>query len=63
MGELALLAGEGLRVSMAEAQALAAELNGQLDDADMRITALAEKRWYVRLERPPRAWPPNPCGR
>jgi hypothetical protein len=53
MGELALLAGEGLRVSMAEAQALAAELNGQLDDADMRITALAEKRWYVRLERPP----------
>ena len=53
MGELALLAGEGLRISMAEAQALAAELNGQLDDPDMRITALAEKRWYVRLERAP----------
>jgi len=54
MGELALLAGEGLRISMAEAQALAAELNGQLGDPIIRFAALAEKRWYVHLEHGPR---------
>ena len=54
MGELALLADEGLRISTAEAQALAAELNGQLEDPDIRFAALAEKRWYVHLDRGPR---------
>ena len=54
MGELALLADEGLRISTAEAQALAAELNGQLDDPGVRIQALTEKRWYVRLDHAPR---------
>lgn len=54
MGELALLADEGLRISTAESEALAAELNGQLEDPDIRFAALAEKRWYVHLDRGPR---------
>jgi hypothetical protein len=54
MGELVLLADEGLRISTAESEALAAELNGQLDDPIFRLAALADKRWYVRLDHGPR---------
>ena len=53
MGELALLDSAGLRISTTEAEALVAEINGQLDDPTWRLEALAAKRWYLSLDEPP----------
>ena len=54
MGELALVDSERLRVSSAEAEALVADINDQLGEPSLRLLALAEKRWYVNLDRAPR---------
>lgn len=54
MGELVLLDSEALDISANEAQALVAEINGQLDDPTVRLEALAERRWYVGLDQEPR---------
>jgi len=54
MGELALLDSEALRISMAEAAALASEINAHMDEPRVRLEALAAKRWYVCLDEVPR---------
>jgi hypothetical protein len=54
MGGLALVGGERLRVSRAEAEALVGEINGQLHAPGLHLEALAEKRWYVNLGQAPR---------
>ncbi len=53
MGELALLDSESLRISTTEAEALVAEINGQMDDPAWRLEALAAKRWYLSLDQAP----------
>jgi hypothetical protein len=50
MGELALIDNATLRVSAVEAETLAAEINEQLGEPQLRLQALAEKRWYFAFE-------------
>ncbi len=54
MGGLVLLDSAGLRITATEAEALAAEINAQLDDPGWRLQALAAKRWYLGLDEAPR---------
>lgn len=54
MGDLTLFDSQGLRIAMAEAQALTAEINGQLGEPTLRLKALAPKRWYLSLDEAPR---------
>ncbi len=54
MGGLVLLDSADLRITAVEAEALAAEINAQLDDPSWRLQALAAKRWYLNLDQAPR---------
>jgi len=51
MGDLSLV--EGLQVSMAEARALAAEINDQLGDPGVCLQVLAPNRWYLGFDAAP----------
>jgi hypothetical protein len=53
MGDLTLLDGAHLRISMDEARALSAEINAELGEAGICLQAPAPTRWYLGLHEQP----------
>jgi hypothetical protein len=53
LGDLSLLDGAALRISMAEAEALSAEINAELGESGVQLEAPAPGRWYLGFHEPP----------